>query len=199
MVSQWAPYLSNLFLYSYEFDVLNDTLKQKDFETLYKFNKCSCYIDDLLAVNNDDLMKDWKNRIYPPELQLNCEDISDQEVNYLDLHLEIKNSCIEYRLYDKRDNFKFNIVNFPDLSGNIPTNQSYGVFISQLVRYARCCQKLTDFKARTTLVERLLKQHFTFYKLCTTYRKFSIKYTNLLKKYDDLRCYDLNVLHHSTI
>jgi hypothetical protein len=145
-------------------------------------------------------MKDFKNRIYPPELQLNCEDTSDQEVNYLDLHLEIKNSCIEYRLYDKRDNFGFNIVNFPNLSGNIPTNQSYGVFISQLVRYTRCCQKLIDFKTRTsTLVQRLLKQHFTFSKLCTTYRRFSTKYNNLLKKYNDFRSHDLNLLYNSNI
>ena len=104
---------------------------------------------------------DFKNRIYPPELTLNCEDKSDQEVNYLDLHLEVKDSSIQYRLFDKRDNFSFNIVNFPDLSGNVPTNQSYGVFISQLVRFARCCQQFVDFKSRTLwLVERLLKQHF---------------------------------------
>jgi hypothetical protein len=199
MGTDCAPYLANLFLYSYEFDFLNDTLKQKDFDTLYKFNKCHRYIDDLLAVNNDDLLKDYKHRIYPPELQLNCEDKSDQVVNYLDLHLEIKYSSIEYCLYDKRDNFGFTIVNFPNLSGNIPTNQTYGVFISQLVRYARCCQKLNDFKTRTSnLVERLLRQHFTFNKLCNTFRKFSTNYHGLLKKYNDLRCYDLRLLHHPT-
>ncbi len=200
MGTDCAPYLANLFLYSYEFDFLNDTLKHKDFTTLHKFNKCHRYIDDLLAVNNDDLLKDYKNRIYPPELQLNCEDKSNQVVNYLDLHLEIKNSTITYSLYDKRDSFGFEIVNFPNLSGNIPTNQSYGVFISQLVRYARCCKKLTDFKTRTSiLVDRLLKQNFKFQKLCKTFRKFSTKYFNLLKKYNDSRCYDLNILHHSTM
>ena len=113
---------------------------------------------------------------------MNCEDISDQEVNYLDLHLKLK-IIFEYCLYDKRDKFGFTIVNFPNLSGNIPTNQSYGVFISQLVRYARCCQKLIDFKTRTSaLVQRLLRQHFTFNKLCQTFRKFSSKYQTLLRK-----------------
>jgi hypothetical protein len=200
MGTDCAPYLANLFLYSYEFDFLNDTLKHKDFTTLHKFNKCHRYIDDLLAVNNDDLLKDYKNRIYPPELQLNCGDKSNQVVNYLDLHLEIKNSTITYSLYDKRDSFGFEIVNFPNLSGNIPTNQSYGVFISQLVRYARCCKNLTDFKTRTSiLVDRLLKQNFNFQKLCKTFRKFSTKYLNLLKKYNDSRCYDLNIPYHSTI
>ena len=86
----------------------------------------------------------------------------------------MKDSSIQYRLFDKRDNFSFDIVNFPDLSGNVPTNQSYGVFISQMVRFVRCCQKFVDFTSRTlSLVERLLKRHFKFTKLCKTFTKFS--------------------------
>ena len=195
MGTDCAPYLANLFLFAYEFEFLNDTLKQKDFSTLYKFQKCYRYIDDLLAINNDGYVNDFKTRIYPPELQLNCEDKNDQEVTYLDLHLEIKNASIQYRLFDKRDNFKFSIVNFPNLSGNIPTNQSYGVFISQLVRYARCCQKFVDFQKRTqSLVQRLLKQHFKLTKLCSTFNKFCSKYSRLLKHYKKFRLYDLNAL-----
>ena len=164
MGTDCAPYLANLFLYWYEFDFLNSTLKQKDFTTLYKFNKTHRYIDDLLTVNNDGTLEDYKGRIYPPELKLTCEDKSDKEVTYLDLSLSIQDSSIHYRLYDKRDNFNFPIVNFPDLSGNVPTGQSYGVFISQLVRYARCCEKFDDFKERTaTLVKRLIKQSFQIY------------------------------------
>jgi len=199
MGTDCAPYLANLFLFAYEFEFLNDTLRQKDFPTLYKFNKCHRYIDDLLAVNNDGILNDCKDRIYPPELQLSSEDKSEKEVNYLDLHLEIKNSSIEYRLFDKRDTFGFDIVNFPDLSGNIPTSQSYGVFISQLIRYARCCQKFIDFKSRTSsLVKRLLRQHFKFDKLCKTFSRFSFKYKGLLNKYNDLRCYNLKILVNST-
>jgi len=197
MGTDCAPYLANLFLYAYEFDFLNDTLKHKDFTTLYKFNKCHRYIDDLLAVNNDNSLNEYKERIYPPELQLNCEDKSDQKVTYLDLQLEIKNKSIQYQLYDKRDSFGFSIVNFPDLSGNIPTNQSYGVFISQLVRYARCCQNFVHFKDRTSLlVKRLLKQGFKLLKLCSTFNKFSSKYAHLLKKYKEFRIYDLSLLLH---
>ena len=40
------------------------------------------------------------------------------------------------RLYDKRDDFDFHIVNFPYLSSNRPSGPSYGVYISQLIRYA---------------------------------------------------------------
>ena len=122
-------------------------------------------------------------------------DKNNKEVNYLDLHLKIEKSTINYRLYDKRDNFGFNIVNFPNLTGNIPTTQSYGVFISQLVRYARCCQNLVDFKERTlSLVERLKKQGFKFPKLCKTFTKFTRSYPHLLKKYKDFYNHDLCVL-----
>ncbi len=79
-------------------------------------------------MNNDGELEKFKERIYPPELKLTSEDKNDQEVTYLDLQLKIENSTINYKLYDKRDNFGFSIVNFPDLHGNIPTGQSYGVF-----------------------------------------------------------------------
>jgi len=90
-------------------------------------------------------------------------------------------------LYDKRDSFKFPIVNFPNLSGNIPTVQSYSVFMSQLVRYARNCKKLEDFKSNTLrLVGKLLGQHFRLLGLRRMYTKFIRNYVNLLKKFDGM-------------
>ena len=124
-------------------------------------------------------------------MKLTSEDKNDQEVTYLDLQLKIEKSTINYKLYDKRDNFGFSIVNFPDLHGNIPTGQSYGVFISQLIRYSRCCQNLKDFKERTSnLVDRLKKQGFKFV-------KFAKRYPHLLKKYRDFNIYDLDILLRS--
>ena len=62
-------------------------------------------------------------------------------------------------MYDKRDDFK--IVNFPDLSGNIPQDGSYGVFIAQTLRYAKACAKYTDFITRTLMLKtQLIKQNF---------------------------------------
>ena len=123
------------------------------------------------------------------------EDKTDQQVNYLDLPLEIKSNSLSYRLFDKRDNFGFSIVNFPNLHGNIPTNQSYGIFISQLVRYSRCCQQFVDFRDRAfLLVKKLIKQHFKWNKLCRTFNKFASRYPHLLKKYKEFRIYDLSIL-----
>ena len=129
-------------------------------------------------------MEKWKSKIYPPELLLTSDDKCDQKVNFLDLHLEIKDQKLFYYLFDKRDHFNFPIVNFPCLSGNIPTRQSYNVFTSQLIRYGRNCTFAQDFHSRTKLLTlKLLKQHFLLHQLQTTYNKFLLKYQSIIRKY----------------
>ena len=59
--------------------------------------------------------------------------------SYLDCYLYIDNGKLTTRLYNKRDDFNFPVVNFPFLSSNIPSAHAYGVYISQLIRYARTC------------------------------------------------------------
>ena len=55
---------------------------------------------------------------------------------------EKKRFQLRTSLYDKRDDFNFHIINFPFLSSNIPSSPAYGVFISQLIRYARALECL---------------------------------------------------------
>ena len=52
-------------------------------------------------------------RIYRPELQLNKANAYDTEVHFLDLYLSISNGFVSPIIYDKRDDFDFDIVNFP--------------------------------------------------------------------------------------
>ena len=59
------------------------------------------------------------NLIYPPELQVNKANTSDTETLFLDLHLSISNGFVSSKIYDKRDDFDFNIVNFPILDGDV--------------------------------------------------------------------------------
>ena len=68
------------------------------------------------------------NQIYPPELQLNKANISDTEAPFLDLHLSVANGFVSSKIYDKRDDFDFDIVNFPFLDGDVPRRASYGVY-----------------------------------------------------------------------
>ena len=93
------------------------------------------------------------NDIYPKELDLKHENSgNDKSASYLDLKSDVTNKEITKSLYDKRDDFPFKIVNFPNLSGNIPQDGSYGVFIAQTLRYAKACSKYTDFIERTLIL-----------------------------------------------
>ena len=70
------------------------------------------------------------NQIYPSELQLNKANTSDTEAPFLDLHLSISNGYVSSKIYDKRDDFDFDIVNFSFLDGDVPRRPSYGVYLS---------------------------------------------------------------------
>ena len=68
-------------------------------------------MDDILNINYvyfDTMV----SQIYPSELQLNKANTSDTEAAFLDLHL-ISNEIVSTKIYDKRDDFDFEIVNFP--------------------------------------------------------------------------------------
>ena len=87
-------------------------------------------------------------QIYPTELQLNKANSSGTEVPFLDLKLSITNGIVSSKIYDKRDDFNFEQINFPFLDGNVPHSPSYGVYISQLIRFARVWSNVDDFKNR---------------------------------------------------
>ena len=97
-------------------------------------------------------------QIYPTELQLNKANSSDTEAPFLDLNLSITNGIVSSKIYNKRDDFNFEIVNFPFLDGDVPRSPSYGVNISQLIRFARVCSNIDDFNNRNLLfTAKLLK------------------------------------------
>ena len=106
------------------------------------------------------------NRIYPSELQLNKANVSDAEASFLDLHLSISDGLEKTKIYDKRDGFDFDIVNFPFLYGDVPRSASYGVYISQLIRFARVSSHVDDFNTRNkVLTAKLLRQGYRYHKL----------------------------------
>ena len=84
-------------------------------------NSTSRYLDDLLNINNPYL-EGMVNQICPPELQLNKANTSDTEAPFLDLHLSISNGFVSFKIYDKRDDFDFEIVNFSFLKGRCSTS-----------------------------------------------------------------------------
>ena len=76
------------------------------------FNSTSIYFDDLLNIDNP-YFEQMVGQIYPTELQLNKANSSDTEAPFLDLNLSITNGIVSSKIYDKRDEINFEIVNFP--------------------------------------------------------------------------------------
>ena len=111
--------------------------------------------------------------IYPKELTISETTESTSVAFYLNLPFtRDKSDNITTKLYDKRDAFRFHIVNFPFISSNIPSAPAYGVHASQLIRYARCCSNYSDFSLRhRALVTRLLSQDYKVNNLSNTFKK----------------------------
>ena len=135
MGTNCAPLLADLLLYSYE-NEFPDMIRSGHRRLARSFNLCRRYIDDLIVFNNKKFL-DYLKEIYQSELTIEKADKPDHLADYLDLtFVTDSGGKLSTRLYDKRDDFDFHIVNFPFLSSNIPSCPSYGVYISQLIRYA---------------------------------------------------------------
>ena len=145
MGTNCAPLVVDLFLFCYEKCCLcQKKIKQAVIEA---FNSTSRYLDDLLNIDNP-YFEQMVGQIYPTELQLNMANSSDTEVPFLDLTSPITNGIVFSKICDKQDNFNFEILNFPFLDGDVPRSPSYGVYIFQLIRFARVCSNVDDFNNR---------------------------------------------------
>ena len=127
------------------------------------FNSTSRYLGDLLYIDNP-YFEQMVGQIYPTELQLNKANSSETETPFLDLNLSITDGIVSSKMYDEQDNFNLEIVNFPFVDGDIPRSPPYGVYISQLIRFARVCSNVDDFNNRNLfLTAKLLKQGYRYH------------------------------------
>ena len=111
------------------------------------------------------------DRIYPTELQLNRANYSDTKAPFLDLNLCISNGTVFTKIYDKWDDFDFDIV--PFLDGDVPRRTSYGVYISQPIRFARASSNLNDFNYRNkALTAKLLSRAIVISNFVRRFRNF---------------------------
>ena len=149
----------------------------KETEIIQSFNSTSRYLVDLLNIDNF-YFEGMVGRIYPPELQSTKANAYDTDSPFLDLHLSISNGFVSSKIYDNRDDFDFDIVNFPlsifsfffFFDGDILRSTSYGVHIFQLFRFARVSSHVTDFNARIKIpIAYLLHQGYRYHKLRKTF------------------------------
>ena len=89
------------------------------------------------------------------------------------------------KIFDKRDDFDFDIVNFPFLDGDVPRSTPYGVYISQLIRFVRASSNVDDFNTRNkVLTAKLLRQGYRYHKPHKAFSKFYRRHFDLVSKYN---------------
>ena len=164
MGTNCAPLLANLYLFYHEYHFLKDLSKKKDFHGKF-FKLTFRYIDDLLSINNK-YFKQHIQSIYPNDLELKETTENDSECSFLDIMMFNDERELKFKLYDKRDEFQFNIVNYPHMDSNIPIGPAYGVYVSRLIAFARVCTDFDNFESRHTLLfYKLVKQGYSKMKL----------------------------------
>ena len=116
--------------------------------------------------NNNVYFDNMVSKIYPSELQFNKANTSDTEAAFLDLYLSISNYIVCTKIHDKRDDFDFKIVNILFLDGDVHCSTYYGVYISQLISFARASSYVADFNIRNKLLtQKFLKKGYWYHKL----------------------------------
>ena len=103
----------------------------------------------------------------------------------MDLHLSISDGFVETKIYDKRGGFDFDIVNFLFLDGDVPRTTSYGVYNSQVIRFARVSSHVDDFNIRNkVLTAKLLRQGYRYHKIRKAFSKFYRRHFGIVSKYN---------------
>ena len=185
MGTNCAPLLADIFLYLYEAEFIQSLLSAGKKRLASQFNFTYGYIDDFCPLITQTL-RIISVRCIPLSLRsktrrgatilLHTWICSCQSVGTVNLVLPFTK---------KRNDFIFHITNFPILSSNIPPSPANGVFISQLIRYARACSSNECFILRAMrLSNKLLGQGYVKESLKSSLRKFYGRYGDLTKRYE---------------
>ena len=129
MGTNCAPLVADLFLFCYERDFMLSLSDNNQSDIIEAFNSSSRYLDDLLNIDNP-YFEQMVGQIYPTELQLNKANSSDTEAPFLDLNLSITNGIVSSKIYDKRNDFNFEIVIFVFLDGDVPLSFLWCIYFS---------------------------------------------------------------------
>ena len=160
MGTDCAPDLANLFLFVFEYKYVMNLISTGDSDMrLLRF--VYRYIDDLLILNDNGNFANIYTDIYPNVMELKSTGSSAQHVSFLDMDIKALGNKFKYTLYDKRNDFDFKVISLPNLGGNIPVNQAYGTFYSQIVRIFNANNTADLFIDNIkTLIDKLCKQGF---------------------------------------
>ena len=162
-----APPMANLTLFRFEYEYIAALIK-RNYGRAIRYNGTFRLMDDITCINSDGCFHQDISCIYPVSLELKKENEGDILANVLDLTISCNTSSgiFSYKLFDKRDKFKFPIVNYPDLSGNIAAVCGYGVVKSELKRYSKLSSNYLDYiQRKTVLFDKLCSKGYNRLKL----------------------------------
>ena len=161
METNCTPHMANIYLHTYEVEYIGNLIEKGDKEMLANLSNIFRFQDDLFAVNDNGNFQRILQDIYPKEMIVSNTNISNSKCSYLDLLISVYQGKFKVNLYDKRDGYKFKIFSYPYLDGNIPESRSYGIFISQLVRFCKVNSTFIGFRTDVNnLIVKLCNQGF---------------------------------------
>lgn len=202
-----GPQVANVYLHVYEYNYVQNLVELNDEVTLNKIKDIYRFQDDLISLNDSGKFEEIISQIYPIEMIVSKTNISTCKVSYLDLLISVYRGKFRVKLFDKRTAYKFTVISYPFLDGNIPKMQTYGIFISQLVRFCKINSTFEGFVCDVkSLVNKLVLQCFDIAALRNKFYKFYTCYLDLWGKYGiDINCssmiffkqkYLRNMLHY---
>ena len=126
--------------------------------------RTSRYLDNILNINNVH----FDNVVGPKTLQ------SSSLIKLIPLipnpRLSISNDIVSTKMYDKRDKFDFEMVNFQFLDGDVPRSISYRVYISQFIRFVTASSHVAEFNTQYKLLtQKRLRQGYQYQKVLKTF------------------------------
>ena len=156
-----APQVADLFLYWYEHNYISEGVDADDPAIRY-LQHASRYIDDLNVPNiSENICESICYDIYPDELDIIPTNSSSTNTTFLDLDISVTEGRFISKLYDKRRDFGFKVITFPNLRSNIPNKTSYGTYIGELYRICKSSTRCEDFiNDVKLLIDKLINQKF---------------------------------------
>jgi len=174
-----APFMANLFLHFYENKYIVNLVNIGNIKEAGVLRNSFRYLDDLLSIDDNKYLAEVVSSIYPAELKLTCTNpLNSKCTEFLDLDLSIIDGKIHSKVFDKRRQFPFKVINFPDLKfSNVPKKPSCGIYFSQILRILRICNKLEYFVVELEQLTKIfLGKGFEKSDLLSIFNRFLIKY-----------------------
>ena len=152
-----SPQMANGTLHKEEY-FFQEQMTKTNYLVAKSLNHTFRYIDDITPLNDKGNFEKYFTQIYPPELELNRENVGFKSATVLEMDVNVVDNKFLVGVYDKRDSFNFEVFRYPSFESNIPNRIIYSVFLGQLVRFSRVCNFEEGFVTATKLLIRRLVQ-----------------------------------------